>query len=351
MPTSSGALVLAPDTRAELDAITRSTRTPAGLVQRARLILALADGDSYTTLTARWGVAATSISRWKRRFAARGVAGLQDAPRSGRPDRLSPALEAKIIALTQQSPPAPLTQWSVRRMAARVGVSPATVHRVWARAGLQPHRLERYVASPDPDVERKAADILGLYLQPPAHAAVFCVDEKTAIQALDRRDPVLPLSPGRAERHGFEYVRHGTLSLYAALEVGTGHVEGRTAARHTSTEFVAFLDHVIGTQPRRRAIHLLCDHLAAHKTQAVRDWLAAHPRVTLHYTPTYSSWLNQVELWFAKIERDCIARGIFTSTTDLRRKLMQYIRAHNKTCRPFRWSYSTPGHRIRASGT
>ncbi len=219
MPTSSGALVLAPDTRAELDAIARSTRSPAGLVQRARLILALADGDSYTTLTARWGVAATSISRWKRRFAARGVAGLQDAPRSGRPDRLSPAVEAKIIALTQQSPPAPLTQWSVRRMAARVGVSPATVQRVWARAGLQPHRLERYVASPDPDFERKAADIIGLYLQPPAHAAVFCVDEKTAIQALDRRDPVLPLSPGRAERHGFEYVRHGTLSLYAALEV------------------------------------------------------------------------------------------------------------------------------------
>ena len=351
MPTSSGALVLAPDTRAELDAITRSTRTPAGLVQRARLILALADGASYTTLTARWGVAATSISRWKRRFLARGVAGLQDAPRSGRPDRLSPALEAKIIALTQQPPPAPLTHWSVRRLATRVGVSPATVQRVWARAGLQPHRLERYVASPDPDFEQKAADIIGLYLQPPAHAAVFCVDEKTAIQALDRRDPVLPLSPGRAERHGFEYVRHGTLSLYAALEVGTGHVEGRTAARHTSAEFVAFLDHVVGTQPRRRAIHLICDNLAAHKTQAVRDWLAAHPRVTLHYTPTYSSWLNQVELWFAKIERDCIARGIFTSAGDLRRKLMQYIRAHNKTCRPFRWSYSTPTHRIRASGT
>lgn len=169
--------------------------------------------------------------------------------------------------------------------------------------------------------------------------------------ALDRRDPVLPLSPGRAERHGFEYVRHGTLSLYAALEVGTGHVEGRTAARHTSAEFVAFLDHVVGTQPRRRAIHLICDNLAAHRTPAVRDWLAAHPRVTLHYTPTYSSWLNQVELWFPKIERDCIARGIFTSTGDLRRKLMQYIRAHNKTCRPFRWSYSTPTRRIRASGT
>lgn len=351
MPTSTGALVLAPDTRTELQAIARSTRTPAGLVQRARLILALADGDSYTTLRARWGVAATSISRWKRRFMARGMVGLQDAPRSGRPDRLRPALEARIIALTREPPPAPLTQWSVRRMAARVGVSPATVHRVWARAGLQPHRLEGDVASPDPDFEQKAADIIGLYWEPPAHAAVFGIDEKTAIQALDRRDPVLPLSPGRAERHGFEYVRHGTLSLYAALEVGTGPVDGRTATRHTSAEFVAFLDDVIRTQPRRREIHLICDNLAAHKTQAVKDWLAAHPRATIHYTPTYRSWLNQVELWFAKIERDCIARGIVTSTADLRRKLMQDIRAHNKTCRPFRWRYPNPKHRIRVSRT
>jgi transposase len=342
-------LVLAAPVRAELEAITRSTRSPAGLVQRARLILALADGASYTDLTARWGVAATSISRWKRRFTARGLVGLQDAPRSGRPDRLAPAVEARILALTQHAPPAPLTQWSVRRMAARVGVSPATVQRVWARAGLQPHRLERYVTSPDPDFERKAADILGLYLRPPAHAAVFCVDEKTAIQALDRLDPVLPLSPGRAERHGFEYVRHGTLSLYAALEVGTGHVEGRTVPRHTSAAFVAFLDQVLATQSKRRELHVICDNLSAHKTQAVRDWLAAHPRVTMHYTPTYSSWLNQVELWFAKIERDCIARGIFTSTPDLRRKLMQYIRLHNKTCRPFRWTYRSPKHRIRTS--
>ena len=335
--------------RAELQAITRSTRTRAGLVQRSRLILALADGASYTELTARWGVAATSISRWKQRFLARGLGGLQDAPRSGRPDRLAPAVEARILALTQQPPPPPLTQWSVRRMAARVGVSPATVQRVWARAGLQPHRLERYVTSNDPDFERKAADILGLYLHPPAHAAVFCVDEKTAIQALDRRDPVLPLSPGRAERHGFEYVRHGTLSLYAALEVGTGHVEGQTVPRHTSAAFVAFLDQVLATQPKRREIHIICDNLSAHKTLAVRTWLALHPRVTLHYTPTYSSWLNQVELWFAKIERDCIARGIFTSTTDLRRKLMQYIRLHNKTCRPFHWVYRSPKRRIRTS--
>ena len=332
-----------------METITRSTRTPAGLVQRARLILALAEGATYAELTARWGVAATSISRWKQRFATRGIAGLQDAPRSGRPDRLAPAVEARILALTQQPPPAPVTHWSVRRMARRVGVSPATVQRVWARAGLQPHRLERYVTSPDPEFERKAAAILGLYLRPPAHAAVFCVDEKTAIQALDRLDPVLPLSPGRAERHGFEYVRHGTLSLYAALEVGTGHVEGRAVPRHTSAAFLDFLDQIVATQPKRRAIHVICDNLSAHKTRAVRDWLTAHPQVTIHYTPTYSSWLNQVEIWFAKIEHECIARGIFTSVADLRRKLMQYIRLHNKTCRPFRWTYRSPKRRIRTS--
>jgi transposase len=351
MFTPSFALRLTADERSELEAMTRATRLPAGLARRAQLILALAEGVAYEAITARWGFAPSSISRWKHRFQRARVMGLRDAPRPGRPDRLRPEREAKIIAATQQSPPKPYTHWSVRRLAQRIGVSPATVHRVWQRAGLQPHRLERYTASPDPDFERKAADIIGLYLDPPAHAAVFCVDEKTAIQALDRRDPILPLSPGRAERHGFEYVRHGALSLYAALEVGTGRVEGRTAPRHTSPEFLAFLEQLVATQSKRRALHLIVDNFSAHKTKAVQAWLAAHPRVTLHYTPTYSSWLNQVELWFAKIERDCIARGIFTSTADLRRKLMQYIRAHNKTCRPFRWAYTNPKRRIRAIGT
>ena len=340
---------LRPADRAELEAIVRSTTVPAGLQRRARVLLALAAGEPYAAITARLGVAATTISRWKERFAHRRVAGLQDAPRNGRGDRLPAAVEARILALAQKPPPTPFTHWSTRRLAARLGVSQSTVTRVLRRAGLQPHRVERYVASPDPDFERKAADIIGLYLNPPAHAAVFCVDEKTAIQALDRRDPVLPLSPGRAERHGFEYVRHGTLSLYAALEIGTGHVEGMPVERHTSAAFVRFLDRVVATQPTRREIHIICDNLSAHKTQRVRAWLAAHPRVTIHYTPTYASWLNQVELWFAKIQRDLIARGIFTSVTDLRRKLMQYVRAHNKTCRPFVWTYRNVRRRIRAS--
>jgi transposase len=341
-------LLLSPDDRRVLLSMVRSTTLAAGLVRRARVILALADGDSYATICATHGVTDKYIAQWKRRVVDEGLVALSDRPRSGRPDRLDPRLEAKILARTQEAPPAPLTHWTTRRMAMLIGVSHVTVARVWQRAGLKPHRLDRYLASDDPDFETKAADIIGLYLAPPSNAVVFSVDEKTAIQALDRLDPVLPLSPGRAERHGFEYKRNGTLSLYAALNVATGEVEGMTATRHTSAAFLRFLDRVIATQAPRREIHLIADNLSAHKTKAVADWLALHPRVTLHYTPTYSSWLNQVELWFAKIERDLIARGIFTSTTDLRRKLMQYIRLHNKTCQPIRWAYNNPKHRIRA---
>lgn len=350
MFTSPYPLELTPHERAELATMTRSRTLAAGLVQRARVILAMADGEPYPVLCARLEVSATTLTRWRKRFEEHRLQGLHDAPRSGRGDRITPALEARILALTQQRPPAPYTHWTTRRLAARLAINHMTVYRVWQRAGLQPHRLERYVVSTDPAFEQKAADIIGLYLRPPEHAVVFCVDEKTAIQALDRRDPRLPLSPGRAERHGFEYVRHGALSLYAALNVGTGEVEGMTAARHTSADFLAFLDRVVATQSKQREIHLIMDNFSAHKTKAVTSWLAAHPHVHIHFTPTYSSWLNQVELWFAKIERDCIARGIFTSTMDLRRKLMQYIRAHNQQCHPFVWSYSDPTRRIRASG-
>ena len=204
------------------------------------------------------------------------------------------------------------------------------------------------MASNDPAFEAKAADIIGLYLAPPAHAAVFCVDEKSAIQALDRLDPVLPLSPGRAERHGFEYFRHGTLSLYAALETKSGQVIASTASRHTSQEFVRFAQEVVATQPSDKEIHLIVDNLSAHKTKLVDRFLADHPNVSLHYTPTYSSWLNQVENWFSKVQGHVIARGIFESVTDLRRKLMRYIKAYNKTATPLRWTYSNPTNRIAA---
>jgi len=202
------------------------------------------------------------------------------------------------------------------------------------------------MASDDPEFETKAADVIGLYLHPPQHAAVFCVDEKTAIQALDRLDPVLPLSPGRAERHGFEYKPNGTLSLYAALEVQTGKVHGKTAERHTSAEFVAFLDQVVSTCKPGQQVHVILDNLSAHKTAQVTAFLEQNRNVKLHFTPTYSSWLNQVEIWFARLEREVIARGIFTSVQDLARKLMRYIRAYSKTARPFRWKYSDLRRRI-----
>jgi transposase len=337
--------------RGVLMGMLRATTIAAGLARRARVVLALADGESYATIAATYGVTDTYIARWKKRVVDGGLPALGDLPRSGRPDRLDPRVEAKILAKTQEPPPTPFTHWTTRRLAKLIGVSHVTVHRVWQRAGLQPHRLERYVTSDDPDFETKAADVIGLYLKPPANAVVFSVDEKSQIQALDRLDPVLPLSPGRAERHGFEYKRNGTLSLYAALEVATGRVEGMTATSHSSPIFVRFLDQLVATQPKRREIHIIADNFAAHKTKTVLTWLAAHPHVHLHFTPTYSSWLNQIELWFAKIERDMIARGIFTSTADLRRKLMQYIRSHNKTCQPIQWSYSNTKHRITAPRT
>src|ERR1700704_4384370 len=302
----------------ELSSIAQSRTLPAGYVFRAKLILMLAEGVSLSTIKQQLQTTAPTIIRWKQRFRQSGLEGLDTYHPGQKPSVLTPALRARILSATRRKPSDGSTHWSCRKLASALDVSKDAVHRVWQEAGLKPHRLERYMASDDPEFEVKAADIIGLYLNPPQHAAVFCIYEKTAIQALDRLDPVLPLSPGRAERHGFEYYRHGTLSLYAALNTRTGEVVGHTATRHTSAEFVDFLQTVVETQPRRRAVHIIVDNLSAHKTQQVRTFLVAHPFVHLHYTPTYSSWLNQVELWFSKIERAIIARGIFTSLKGIR---------------------------------
>jgi transposase len=340
------ALTLTTDERSELERRTRTRKLRAEDAKKAQVILMLADGLSFSRITAATGCYPSYINRWRARFEEGRLPGLQ-AHYRGQPARVrTPALEARILAKTKQVPPDGSTHWSTRKLAKVLGISHMLVARVWRRAGLQPHRLERYMLSDDPDFEQKAADIIGLYLDPPQHAAVFAVDEKTAIQALDRLDPVLPLSPGRAERHGFEYYRHGTLSLYAALNTRTGEIIGQTAARHTSEAFITFLGEVIATQGKTREIHVIVDNLSAHKTRAVGAFLEAHPRVRLHFTPTYSSWLNQVELWFGKIERDLLARGIFTSVPDLARKIRRYIARYNKAPKPIRWSYSDPTHRI-----
>jgi transposase len=320
------ALNLTSDERTELERRATSRTIRAEDAKRAKVILLLADGTSYSTIEATLWCYRDYINRWRLRFGAHGLDGL-----------------------TQQRPPDGSTHWSTRKLARVLKIHHNHVQTAWTRAGVQPHRFERYMRSDDPDFEPKAADVIGLYLQPPQHAAVFAADEKTAIQALDRLDPVLPLSPGRAERHGFEYYRHGTLSLFAALNTKTGEVLGQTVPRHTSAAFVAFLADIVASQPRQREIHVILDNLSTHKTRAVAAFLETHPQVHLHFTPTYASWLNQVELWFGRIERDLLTRGIFTSVKDLARQIRRYIRHYNDVAKPIRWKYCDPTRRITGS--
>jgi len=309
-------------------------------------MLLVAKGLSFSEICCRLNCTDRYISVWKRRFGQERLKGLDSRYRGSQRRVRTAQMEAKILEATRKGPSDGTTHWSSYRLAKHLGVSHTTVHRVWRQFGIQPHRLRRYMVSDDPQFEEKAADVIGLYLNPPEHAAVFAVDEKSAIQALDRLDPVLPLSPGRAERHGFEYYRHGTLSLYAALNTRTGQVQGQTTPRHTSTEFVGFLSQIIATQPKEKEIHIIADNLSAHKTKEVSAFLQANPKVRIHYTPTYSSWLNQVEIWFSKIQRQIIARGVFSSVDDLERKIMRFIRNYNKTATPIRWRYTDEKQRI-----
>jgi len=333
--------------REELTRWSRSRTLAARDVFVASLILALADGKSHTQIEKELNTSRPTIARWKARFEESGMAGLETQHRGTKPRTVTPAVQARVLRETTQPPVDVSTHWSCRKLAATLGLGKSTVHRIWSQARVKPHRLERYMASDDPQFEETAADIIGLYMDPPQHAAVFCVDEKTAIQALDRLDPVHPLSSGRAEKHGFEYYRHGTLSLYAALDVKTGQVHGKTARRHTSEDFLAFMTQVVERTPGAKEIHIVLNNLSAHKTKSVAEFLDQNPRVRFHFTPTYSSWLNQVEIWFAKIQHDVIDRGVFTSVTDLSRKLMKYIRLYGKSAKPFRWTYTDASRRIK----
>src|SRR5215203_4987313 len=264
------ALTLTVDERTELERRVRSRKIRAEDARRAQVIVMLADGAPFTAITAAVDCYPDYVSRWKQRFEADRLAGLRARYRGQPATVRTPAMEARILAKTRQRPPDGSTHWSTRKLAKVLDISHMLVARVWRRAGLQPHRFERYMLSDDPRFEEKAADVIGLYLNPPRHAVVFAADEKTAIQALDRLDPVLPLSPGRIARHGFEYFRHGTLSLYAGLNTQTGQVLGKTTAKHTSAEFVAFLAELVSDQPKHREVHVIADNLSAHKTDRVR---------------------------------------------------------------------------------
>jgi transposase len=346
MVSMTDTITLTKAERMELERRVASRTGRAEDARRARAILLLAEGHTWDEACDRVPCSRGFLASWWKRFEQERIAGLYSRHIGQVASILTPQVEARILDITRRPPPDGATHWSTRKLGERLGVSHMMVARVWRKHGLKPQRIERYMASNDPDFQKKAADIIGLYLNPPAHAAIFCVDEKTHIQALDRKDPVLPLSPGRLERHGFEYYRHGTLSLYAAFNTKTGEVLGKTAARHTSAEFVAFLADIVVNQPRGKEIHVIADNLSTHKTEQVAMFLEAHPNVHLHFTPTYSSWLNQVELWFGKIERDVIARGVFTSVTDLRKKLMRYIRQYNKAPRTVKWKYADPSRHI-----
>jgi transposase len=338
--------------REELMAMQRSRTMAVGQVRRARLILLLDHGASREAIMNELRCDSRFITTWKTRFASERLAGLSGRHPGRAPRRDLARLEARVLDYTlRRKPQDGSTHWSSRKLAAQLGVPFMTVQRIWRKHDIRPHRLDTHMVSNDPDFETKAADVIGLYLNPPTHAVVFCVDEKTAIQALDRKDRMLPLSPGRAESHGFEYKRNGTLSLFAALNTATGEVLGKTALRHTSAQFVAFLTEVVSAHRTTQEIHVICDNVSSHKTPAVQTFLLDHPNVTMHYTPTYSSWLNQVENWFARIQRDVITRGVFTSTKDLDKKLMRYIHQYNKQAAPLKWKYANPKRRIRCDSS
>lgn len=336
--------------RDQLVALARSRTVAAGHARRAKLILMLEDGESRESVMRQLQCDSRFISRWSGRFLSERLAGMYARHPGRMPKQPVAKLEARVLNYTLKRKPADgATHWSSRKLAGELrDVSSSAVLRIWRKHNVRPHRLERHMVSNDPDFETKAADVIGLYLNPPAHAAVFCVDEKTAIQALDRKDRQLPLAPGRAESHGFEYKRNGTLSLFAALNTATGEVQGKAVPRHTSEQFVAFLTDIVAKQPPRRETHVICDNVSSHKTKRVDEFLAEHRNVRIHFTPTYSSWLNQVENWFSRIQRDVISRGIFTSVKDLDRKLMRYIHEHNKNPKPIKWKYDDPSRRIRS---
>ncbi len=333
------ALPVSPDDRVLLDALVRGRNTPQKVVLRARIVLGAAEGQSNAHLAHRLGASRPTVLLWRQRYRQAGVRGLlKDAPRPGRRKRISVQKVTTIVNATLHTTPPDATHWSTRSLARAQGVSAATVQRIWQAHGLQPHRAQTFKLSTDPDFVRKLRDVVALYLNPPNKALVLCVDEKSQIQALDRTQPSLPLRLGIPARQTPDYVRHGTTTLFAALNVLDGTVIGCCQPRHRHTEFLTFLERVDRAVPRRGEIHLILDNDGTHKHPQVRTWVAAHPRYHLHFTPTSSSWLNLVDRWFAEITRKRLRRGAFRSVRELERAIYRYLQENNTHPRPFIWT-------------
>lgn len=329
-------LVLAAGDRERLEQVTRSATVASAAARRARIILLAAEGLANHQIANMVGVSRPTVNLWRGRYQVDGMAGLVDQARPGRPSRVD---ESRVIAATLKPPPKSLgvTHWSSRLLAQRVGLDHSTVARVWKKYGVKPWKAETFKFSTDPQLEAKVVDVVGLYLNPPENAVVLCVDEKSQIQALDRTQKTLPMQPGHAEQRTHDYVRHGTTTLFAALEVATGQVTGLCKQRHRHQEFLAFLKHVARSYPDRE-LHLVMDNYATHKHADVNAWLAANPRITIHFTPTSGSWLNMVEVWFSMIERQAIKRATFTSVHDLIAKIRAFITGWNQRKHPFIWT-------------
>jgi putative transposase len=331
-------LTLTTDEHTQLRSLAGSRTLPHALVARARLVLWSADGQSNTQIARRLRWAKATVGKWRQRFVQHRLAGLYDELRPGRPRSIDDEQIAALLKRTLSRRPAESTHWSIRQAAQASGISRSTVHRVFQTFGVQPHRTRSFKLSTDPFFIEKVRDIVGLYLHPPDHALVLCVDEKSQIQALNRTQPVLPMGLGYVEGVTHDYVRHGTTTLFAALDIANGKVFTACKPRHRHQEFLSFLRHLDQNVPDAYQVHLIVDNYATHKHPKVRTWLAQRPRYQMHYTPTYSSWLNQVERWFGIITQRAIRRGSFTSVHDLVEKIDAFVQRYNHSSRPFVWT-------------
>jgi transposase len=324
--------------REQLESWSRRWTTAQALAQRSRIVLLVADGLRTGEIATRLDVHRNTVAKWRRRFAAERLDGLVDEPRPGQPRTISDAKVDEVITRTLESTPKDATHWSTRSMAAEVGLTQSAVHRIWRAFGLQPHRTETFKLSRDPQFVAKVRDVVGLYLNPPERAVVLCVDEKSQIQALDRTAPILPMQPGLPERATHDYKRHGTSSLYAALDIASGKVIGSLHNRHRAIEFKQFLQTLDREVPPELDVHVILDNSSTHKTPAVHKWLTAHPRFVLHFTPTSSSWLNLVERWFAELTTKQLRRGAHRSTRALNADIRAWMKTWNDNPKPYVWT-------------
>jgi transposase len=333
-------VVLEEQEREVLERWARRPKSAQALALRCRIVLAAANGEKSKDIAERLGCTRSTVGKWRGRFAERGLDGLHDEPRPGKPRQITDEDVERVIVKTLEEQPSDATHWSTRSMATATGMSQTAISRIWRAFGLKPHRTEHFKLSPDPQFVDKVRDIVGLYLSPPEAAVVMCVDEKSQIQALDRSSPVLPLMPGVPERHTHDYVRNGTTNLYAALDIASGQVISEMTPRHRAEEFRRFLNLIESSVPDHLDIHVVLDNSSTHKTPSIQRWLVRHPRFTLHFTPTYSSWLNLVERWFAELTTKWIKRGAHRSVRDLVASIRTWIANWNDEPKPYVWHKS-----------